>query len=45
MHGAGAVKINGLEWSARALKEEVIEKGEIVRIVQINGNKAIVDKK
>ncbi|MBQ4324294.1 MAG: NfeD family protein [Clostridia bacterium] len=45
VHGQGTVKINGLEWSARSLDERVIAKGEIVRVVQINGNKAIVERK
>ena len=42
---AGAVKINGLTWSARSKDSSVIEKGELVVVEQIVGNKLIVTKK
>ena len=41
----GAVKINGLTWSARSKDGSVIEKGELVVVEQIVGNKLIVTKK
>ena len=43
--GQGAIKLNGLEWSARSLDNTVIEKDEIVIFKEIKGNKALVIKK
>lgn len=40
----GAIKINGLIWTARSLDGTVIPEGEIVIFKEINGNKAIVLK-
>ena len=40
----GAVKINGLVWSARSQENETIEVDEIVVIKEIKGNKVIVSK-
>lgn len=42
LRAVGAVKINGLVWSARSANDEVIPVGEIVVFERINGNKAIV---
>ena len=42
---SGAVKINGLIWNARSTDGSIIEKGELVVIEQIVGNKLIVTKK
>lgn len=41
---AGAIKVNGVVWSAISKKNENIEKGEKVKIVKIEGNKFIVEK-
>ena len=41
----GTVKINGLIWSARSEDDSIIEKGELVVIQQIIGNKLIVKRK
>lgn len=41
----GAVKINGLVWSARSAGGEQLSEGELVVILQIQGNKLIVAKK
>ena len=38
----GAVKINGLVWTARSEDNSVIEQGEVVIFKQVSGNKAIV---
>ncbi|MBE6624333.1 MAG: NfeD family protein [Ruminococcaceae bacterium] len=38
----GAVKINGLVWTARSDDGSVIEQGEVVIFKQVSGNKAIV---
>ncbi len=45
IEGRGAVKINGLVWSARSKNGEDISAGEIVAIDRIDGNKTIVKKK
>ncbi|MBQ7788632.1 MAG: NfeD family protein [Clostridia bacterium] len=42
--GTGAVKVNGVTWSARSENDEKISKGEIVTINKITGNKMIVSK-
>ncbi len=42
--GKGAVKVNGVTWSARSENDEKIPKGEIVTINKITGNKMIVSK-
>lgn len=41
---SGAVKINGLEWSARSSDGTVIEKDAVVKIESIEGAKLIVKK-
>ena len=41
----GAVKLRGLEWTARSENGEIIEKDEIVIVRAIEGVKLIVDKK
>ena len=42
----GQVKVNGLDWTARAKSEEqIIEKDSIVEIIRIDGVKLIVEKK
>lgn len=45
IEGRGAIKINGLVWSARSQGDDDISKGEIVVIEKIEGNKTIVKKK
>lgn len=45
LRGEGAVKINGLEWTARSLDDTIIEKDELVIFKEIKGNKAYVVKK
>ena len=42
--GSGAVKINGLEWTAKSDDNSEISKGEIVKILKIEGVKLIVTK-
>ena len=41
----GAVKINGIVWSARSENGEIIAENKLVRILQIKGNKLIVEIK
>ncbi|MBO5312913.1 MAG: NfeD family protein [Clostridia bacterium] len=43
--GKGAVKINGLIWSARSADDSEIPVDTIVIFKEISGNKAIVEKK
>lgn len=38
----GAIKLNGLVWTARSEDGSVIEQGEVVIFKQVSGNKAIV---
>ncbi len=40
----GAVKVNGIEWSARSEDNSVIASGEKVKIISIDGVKVIVQK-
>ena len=42
---AGAVKINGLIWSARSVDDAQIEEGVFVVVKEIHGNKLIVERK
>ena len=42
IEGRGAIKINGLVWSARSQSDENITAGEIVIVKKIDGNKTIV---
>lgn len=41
--GKGAVKINGIEWSARTQSGETVEEGSKVKVVKIDGVKLIVE--
>lgn len=41
----GAIKLNGLVWTARSIDGSVIEAGDIVIFREISGNKALVEKK
>lgn len=45
VQGEGAIKINGLEWSARSSDDSIINKDELVIFKEIQGNKAIVERK
>ena len=43
LHGAGAVKIGGVEWSARSADDTPIAKDAVVRVVKIEGVKVFVE--
>jgi membrane protein implicated in regulation of membrane protease activity len=45
VNATGAVKINGLVWTARSENNEIIEKDAVVIFKKIDGNKAIVVRK
>ena len=40
----GKIKINDVVWSAKSENDESIKKGELVEIIRVSGNKAIVKK-
>lgn len=42
--GEGAVKINGVIWTARSAKDEYIPADSLVKIISIEGVKVIVEK-
>ena len=42
--GIGQVKVDGEVWSAKSSTNEIIEKGELITIVKLDGVKAIVEK-
>ena len=44
LKGTGQIKVNGEAWSAKCSKEDIIEEGATVTILNINGVKAIVEK-
>lgn len=41
--GKGAVKVNGIEWSARTQSGETVESGNTVKVIKIDGVKLIVE--
>lgn len=44
LRGSGELKINGQLWSAKNLKDEIIEKGNIVIIRKVQGAKLFVER-
>lgn len=44
LKGIGQVKVETEIWSAKSSSDEIIEKGELVTILEINGVKAVVQK-
>lgn len=45
LRSVGKVMVNGIEWTARSIKEdELIEKDTVVRIVRVDGVKLMVEK-
>lgn len=44
LQGSGAVRISGVEWSARSADGSKIEKGAVVRILRIEGVKVCVER-
>lgn len=40
----GMVSIDGVEWTARSAKDEVIEEGTLVKVSAVEGVKVIVEK-
>ena len=43
LRGEGAVKIGGVEWSARSADDTPIEKDAVVRVTKIEGVKVFVE--
>lgn len=44
LRGQGAVKIGGVEWSARSQEDQPIEAGTVVRVLAIEGAKVCVER-
>ena len=44
LQGSGAVRISGVEWSARSADGSEIEKGAVVRVLRIEGVKVCVQR-
>ena len=44
LQGSGAVRISGVEWSARSADGSEIEKGPVVRVLRIEGVKVCVER-
>lgn len=44
LQGRGAVRISGVEWSARSADGSEIEKGAVVRVLRIEGVKVCVER-
>ncbi len=44
LRATGALRVDGVEWTARAAGDEVIAEGETVRILEIRGVKAVVER-
>ena len=44
LQGSGAVRISGVEWSARSADGSEIEKGAVVRVLRIEGVKVCADR-
>ena len=44
LQGSGAVRISGVEWSARSADGSEIEKGAVVRVLRIEGVKVCVER-
>jgi len=44
LQGIGAVRISGVEWSARSADGSEIEKGAVVRVLRIEGVKVCVER-
>lgn len=45
IHSSGTVDLEGMEWTARAsVDEEIYQKGEVVRVLEVQGVKLIVEK-
>ena len=42
IQASGLIKINGTTWTARSVNDEIIEKDKLVKIIKIDGVKAIV---
>lgn len=43
LHGTGAVKLGGKEWTARSLHETALPEGTLVKVVKIEGVKLYVE--
>ena len=45
IQGTGTAVVNGLEWTTRSVKDgEILEPGELAKVINISGVKLIVEK-
>ena len=44
LKGIGQIKVNGESWSAKSSENTIIAEGEHIRVLKIDGVKAIVEK-
>lgn len=44
LNGTGQIKVNGEVWSAKSSNNDIVEEGQLVNVLNINGVKAIVSK-
>lgn len=44
LKGTGQVVLNGMEWSAKAKENTIIEEGKVVRVTAVEGVKVIVEE-
>ena len=44
INAKGMIKVDGMEWTARSVDEEIIPKDSLVTVVSVEGVKAMVRK-
>ena len=42
-HGVGQIKVSGEKWSAKTIDNSIIEKGSQIKVINIDGVKAVVE--
>ena len=44
LKGTGKVVIRGMEWSAKAREDKIIKEGTVVKVITVEGVKAVVEE-
>ena len=44
LNGTGTVVIRGMEWSAKAREDKIIKEGTVVKVITVEGVKAVVEE-
>ena len=44
LKGTGQVVIRGMEWSAKAREDKIIKEGTVVKVITVEGVKAVVEE-